>query len=704
MKKIVSIVLIAVLLSALFIVPINSFAASSAGVKEEYINEDKWLTLSKNTTGARYFVDSKGNPVNLFGMARCQSHAHEEDVLYSPNKTRSVDALAKHYADYGCNFMRLAINLSEMCGGTKKTPEQINEFISKSVDPDVQAIIRNGMYVMLDIHMYPNPEGKRTARTLVQFARDYYLPFLIELAKKYKNEPMVAVYEIWNEPYPADIEAPPPEDKEGEWANQLRNYFIDAVNEIRKVDTRHVLLVSDHNAGWGCALTELWNGYYKKLDPVYQNTCFSVHASNSQLDDSYSFYSGWWKNAAKSNNICLLFGEIETEPGISSVQGMKNMCKFFSETEKEYHFSGVLWRPHGDDIEYADIWAKSGWAEEYCNKGPTPSARYVIETENVLGIKLTNAESIFNSAFFGTKKLGSAISMKAGLSNKVFHETTTEINSKIVYKKGKYKLIVRAAGKKNYTGDFIVGYKDVSGVVHQIARFAGKDTSMEPYYQTVEFTADKQIASFVFFGCEKNVKSVIIDRIYIEGKAASDALADRSKLKIPNANKIIYLDGSSAKVDIAEPEVDNSFDYSGDSGGYYDGLGNFVVNTDPNSGGIYGDGVVNSGSISQNNGSNNNGNSAVDKNNSAQNNSSNNETVTDGKNETTTDNDNSSSSGEKNENKQSSLTKSDTEKGSFTTTVVIILVVALLIVAAAVIAFLVYKNKLKKSITSDQLY
>ena len=73
------------------------------------------------------------------------------------------------------------------------TKEQIIDFITNKIDPDVQAIIRNGMYVMLDIHMYPDPEGERTARTLVQFARDYYLPVLVELAKKNAEEEVLRI-------------------------------------------------------------------------------------------------------------------------------------------------------------------------------------------------------------------------------------------------------------------------------------------------------------------------------------------------------------------------------------------------------------------------------------------------------------------------------------------------------------------------------
>ena len=120
MKKVIALLLTFILCCSLFaFIPV--LAQSSEGVKEEYTNEDKWLTLSKNKTGACYFVDKNNNPVNLFCMARCQSHAHEEDILYSPNKEKDVDSLIKHYADYGCNFIRLAISMPQMCGGAKKT-------------------------------------------------------------------------------------------------------------------------------------------------------------------------------------------------------------------------------------------------------------------------------------------------------------------------------------------------------------------------------------------------------------------------------------------------------------------------------------------------------------------------------------------------------------------------------------------------------
>ena len=271
MKKILSLLLVAAFLCGLFVAPINTFAESSKGVKEENMNEDKWLTLSKNKSGARYIVDSKGNPVELFGMARCQYHASDENVIYAGAEGANVDSLVKHYADYGANFMRLSIDMPEMCGGAKKTPEQINEFITTKIDPDVQAIIRNGLYVMIDIHMYP-PSSCKTVDGIIQYARDYYLPVIVEIARMYKDEPMVAVIEPWNEPYPADQKQLSV--NKAEWTKAVRNYYIEVVKEIRKVDTRHIILVSDWNAGWGCALTETWNNYYEFVDPVYNNVAY----------------------------------------------------------------------------------------------------------------------------------------------------------------------------------------------------------------------------------------------------------------------------------------------------------------------------------------------------------------------------------------------------------------------------------------------
>jgi len=556
MKRIISILIVAIILCSAVGIP--SSAARSVGVKEEVLNSDKWLTLSKNTKGPRYFVDSKGKPVNLFGTARCQFHKYDQEwgIYGEPG----IDSLIEHYADFGMNFIRLSLNVPEICGGKKLTDEEINTYITEKIDPDVQGIIRNGMYVMIDIHMYPQQETKysvKTASEIVDYAREYYLPLLKGIARVYKDEPMVAVYEIWNEPYPADQQDL--NHNVSEWNSLLRSYFIDAVNAIRKIDTRHVIMVSDFNAGWGMCTGTTWNGYYKLLDPVYRNTCFSTHIAREHVTSQWSSYYSWYKSFTRDNNICMVFGEIETEGDLMNTQGMKTLLNFFDETKNEYHFSGNLWRPHGWEHEYHELWAQNGWADSYCNVGPFPKSRYTIEAEDVTGKKSNLVETTTSPVMFGDNTKSMGISLNAGLAADKFYETTQPATQKIVYKQGTYKLMVRTIGNKNHQGDFIVGYKDTDGVVHQIARFNGKNSTDEAYHQTVSFTADKPIASFVFFGCETKEKSVIIDRLVIEGKESNEETINRSKYDVPNvAKKIIELDGKIEEVDDTESVKDES--------------------------------------------------------------------------------------------------------------------------------------------------
>lgn len=518
------------------VLPLTAAADGETQATDGTSYEDKWLKLSDNVSGARYFTDINGNPVNLFGMARCQHHADEEDYMYSA--TGDADALVKHYADLGCNFMRLAIEAEEICkegGGTSE--EDINKFITNKVDPDVQAIIRNGMYVMLDVHMYPpttEDSSNKAAAKAVQYAYDNYIPILKALAAKYANEPMVAVIEIWNEPYAADVNGLT--FNKDVWNGLIRQFYIDAVDEIRKTDKKHVLLVSDWNAGWGTALTETWNGYFDKLDKNYRNTAHSIHVSHQQLDIDYAFYSEWFKNTAKNYNLCLLFGEIETEPGIMTDNGIKNMMKLFTETEKEYHFSGMLWRPHNDEINYVSLW--KNWVKGYV-KAPVSGFRDIIEAENFAD-KSGTAKLLQSTAMFGAPSVGTGISMLPGTAANKYYEAS-QVGGR-VYPAGSYRLTVSALGSPTASGGFTVGYRTVSGEIRQIAKMQGSAEQGALYNQTVSFTSDEQICGFVFFSCEETAESVGIDRIYLTADGGVET-QKKTAVTVNDVTRIKALDG-----------------------------------------------------------------------------------------------------------------------------------------------------------------
>ncbi len=326
---------------------------------------NKWLAMSTNATGPRYIVNSTGNPFHLFGMARCQYHSiYWEDLDFG-----GIDGLCKHFKVRGVNSIRLSISqyrysdpndLIVESGGYNKAG--IQKFIDTYVDPDVQAIIKNNMYIILDLHMYPpsseNPDD------IIQFARDKYIPIWRELAERYKYEPMIAVYELWNEPYPADqgtlsldkgiVDSGPYAGYD--WAASVRQFYIDCANAVREIDTNHILLISDYNAGWGTAWRITWEGYLDQLDPIYKNIVFSVHAAKTHLDTSFVYYEGYWANLASNHNIGLHFGEVETEGNLMTVTGMQNFVYMLDARRNSHHYSSMLWRPHDDERNYTSYW------------------------------------------------------------------------------------------------------------------------------------------------------------------------------------------------------------------------------------------------------------------------------------------------------------------------------------------------------------
>lgn len=173
------------------------------------------------------------------------------------------------------------------------------------------------------------------------------------MAKFYKDEPQISVYEIWNEPYPADCSTALKDDPE--WIKGIRKFYTDAVKAILEIDQKHIIMASDYNAGWGRAWEICWKDYCKDLDE-YNNTCFSIHVGHEQLDYNYADYSDWMIRMAAENNACLYMGEIETEPGIETVKGIENLVELITKTADTHHFPAVLWRPHGDEVNYVKYW------------------------------------------------------------------------------------------------------------------------------------------------------------------------------------------------------------------------------------------------------------------------------------------------------------------------------------------------------------
>ena len=320
----------------------------------------EWLRLSKNTEGPRYFETESGKIMNLFGMARCQGCCGTETKLHG-----DAGDVAAHFKNLKCNMMRLAVHIHGetwergglpaddlvlLCGGYNT--EGINKFIDTYVDPDVQLIKKQGMYIQLDLHDYPQSRVKGDDE-IVRFATENYIPVWRELAKRYKDDPQIAVFEIWNEPYPADTATALKDSPE--WVESIRKFYMEAVKAIREIDQKHIIMASDYNAGWGKAWDICWKDYHKDLDE-FNNTCFSIHLGGQQCEVEHPHYGEWLAKVPAENNVCLFFGEVETEGDCNTLTGIVNFIEFMAKYADTHHFPAALWRPHGDEYNYVTEW------------------------------------------------------------------------------------------------------------------------------------------------------------------------------------------------------------------------------------------------------------------------------------------------------------------------------------------------------------
>ncbi|MBO9636448.1 MAG: cellulase family glycosylhydrolase, partial [Chitinophagaceae bacterium] len=136
----------------------------------------------------------------------------------------------------------------------------------------------NQVWLILDLHAAPGGQGNDlnisdrddTKPSLwdLKANRDKTIALWKELAKRYVNEPMIAAYDIINEP---NWGFEDPTDKNGlqEKGNgPLKGLLVDITKVIREVDTNHIIIIEGN--GWG-------NNYNGMMPPWDKNMVLSFH-------------------------------------------------------------------------------------------------------------------------------------------------------------------------------------------------------------------------------------------------------------------------------------------------------------------------------------------------------------------------------------------------------------------------------------------
>jgi hypothetical protein len=160
--------------------------------------------------------------------------------------TRYSEVDMRNVAQWGANVVRLSFSYDDL--ETDASPTQWKEDGFKDLDQVVQWGKKYGVYVMLDMHVVPG--GQNTAAYVVggqnllwtdAGAQERFIGLWKELARRYRDRPEVAGYELVNEP------ATPMKHSE-----LLRAIDQRAIDAIRAIDPDKMIVVGgDQGSGPG---------------------------------------------------------------------------------------------------------------------------------------------------------------------------------------------------------------------------------------------------------------------------------------------------------------------------------------------------------------------------------------------------------------------------------------------------------------------
>jgi endoglucanase len=143
----------------------------------------------------------------------------------------------KFMKDLGCNLVRLPFNYRHFESDDR--PFEYKEEGFRWFDKAIQWARKYGVYLILDLHAAQGSQNRGFFTDNVsgmaflwsqKMYQDRAIALWQEIARRYADEPVIAGYDILNEPIPEHI-------------SQLNSFYHRAAEAIRKVDKRHILFI-----------------------------------------------------------------------------------------------------------------------------------------------------------------------------------------------------------------------------------------------------------------------------------------------------------------------------------------------------------------------------------------------------------------------------------------------------------------------------
>jgi endoglucanase len=245
---------------------------------------------SENSTPApQPFVKARGqelvtgNPetvIQLQGIDLTNAYYWEDRDLLMNSKDHS-DADFARIAEMGFNSIRFS--LSYLMFELDEAPGVYLEDGFTWLDGQIELARQSKLYLILDMHAPQGgfqPDAAERPLFKDQAIRDRFVALWKEIARRYKDEPVIAGYDLLNEPVPYDSKE--------EWQT-LAQITIDA---IRTVDSNHLIIIESimnlHNNPGGAAFPGAAQFLVNDSNILYDFHFYHPENFLSQVDVSQS--------------------------------------------------------------------------------------------------------------------------------------------------------------------------------------------------------------------------------------------------------------------------------------------------------------------------------------------------------------------------------------------------------------------------------
>ena len=209
-----------------------------------------------------------------------KNYITEKDVKYISDNNFNALRVPLHYRDFSPNFMEFSTEGFEL------------------LDSLVAWGNRYNVYLILDMHAAPgaqntsdfsDSEFNGDSELFTSYTNQRWLASTWKhIANYYKNEPVIAGYDLLNEPARPGV------------ATTLRNIYEQCIDSIRAVDQNHMVIIEGNWYG---------NDHTGLFPPFDPNIVYSFHHYVGGINDTMTMYNQYRNGIALQYDVPLWVGE-----------------------------------------------------------------------------------------------------------------------------------------------------------------------------------------------------------------------------------------------------------------------------------------------------------------------------------------------------------------------------------------------------------